>query len=260
MTRDEIFDVLQAAYTGGGSTGEGTFAGDILRACADGMAKLWSMEIDGMENRAFVSTATGDYLTAVCADRGVERREGEDDDSLRRRTLDRLTRRSAGGNADDYALWCAAVPDILRVRVLPRHRGNGTVDIVAVGQDGKAPTAETIAAAQAVIDENRPVGADALVLAATEQAISVSAQVKLTADSNLEAVQTAFASALQAFLRENALISGVVSYIRVSRLLLDCPGVEDVTSFTLNGQAASIALNETAVAVPDSVTITEVTA
>lgn len=260
MTRDEIFAVLQAAYTGGGSTDEGTFAGDILRACADGMARLWSMEIDGMENRAFVSTATGDYLTAVCADRGVERREGEDDDSLRRRTLDRLTRRSAGGNADDYALWCATVPDILRVRVLPRHRGNGTVDIVAVGQDGKAPSDEVIAAAQAVIDENRPVGADARVLAAVEQAVSVSAQVKLTADGNLEAVQTAFTAALQAFLRDNALASGVVSYMRVSRLLLDCPGVEDVTAFMLNGKADSVALDETAVAVMDSVTITEVTA
>lgn len=260
MTRDEIFAVLQAAYTGGSSTEEGTFAGDILRACADGMAQLWSMEIDGMENRAFVSTAIGDYLTAVCADRGVERREGEDDESLRRRTLDRLTRRSAGGNADDYALWCATVPDILRVRLLPRHRGNGTVDIVAVGQDGKAPAEETIAAAQAVIDENRPVGADARVLAAVEQAVSVSAQVKLTADGNLEAVQTAFTSALQAFLRENALVSGVVSYIRVSRLLLDCPGVEDVTAFTLNGEADSIALDETTVAVMGNVSVSEVTA
>lgn len=259
MTRDEMFDVLRAAYTGGGSTDEGTFAGDILRACADGMAQLWSMEIDGMENRAFVSTATGDYLTAVCADRGVERREGEDDESLRRRTLDRLTRRSAGGNADDYALWCATVPGILRVRVLPRHRGNGTVDIVAVGQDGKAPAEETIADAQAVIDENRPVGADARVLPAVEQTVSVSAQVKLSADGNLEAVQTAFTSALQAFLRENALVSGVVSYIRASRLLLDCPGVEDVTAFTLNGQAASIALDETTVAVMGNVSVSEVT-
>ena len=41
----------------------------LLRACADGMAQLWSMEIDGLERRAFVSSprdvtpeATADVL------------------------------------------------------------------------------------------------------------------------------------------------------------------------------------------------------
>ena len=43
---------LEAAYTGEGSTVEGSFAGDILRACADGCAELWSTEIDGLEERA----------------------------------------------------------------------------------------------------------------------------------------------------------------------------------------------------------------
>ena len=42
MTRDEIFAAMEAAYQGAGSTIEGSFAGDILRACADGCAALWS--------------------------------------------------------------------------------------------------------------------------------------------------------------------------------------------------------------------------
>ena len=69
MTKEELLRLLTAAYTGPGSAEEGTFAGDVLRACADGMAQLWSMDIDGLERRAFVSTAEGDWLTAVCADR-----------------------------------------------------------------------------------------------------------------------------------------------------------------------------------------------
>ena len=52
----------------------------------------------------------------------------------------------------------------------------------------------------------------------------------------------------------------MVSYIRASRLLLDCPGVEDVTAFTLNGEADSIALDETTVAVMGNVSVSEVTA
>ena len=57
MTKDEMLQLLTSAYTGSGSTEEGTFAGDVLRACADGMAQLWSMEINGLERRAFVSAA-----------------------------------------------------------------------------------------------------------------------------------------------------------------------------------------------------------
>ena len=46
MTKEEMLRLLTAAYTGPGSAAEGTFAGDVLRSCADGMAQLWSMEID----------------------------------------------------------------------------------------------------------------------------------------------------------------------------------------------------------------------
>ena len=49
MTKDEIFAAMEKAYTGAGSTVEGSFAGDLLRACADGCAELWSTEIDGLE-------------------------------------------------------------------------------------------------------------------------------------------------------------------------------------------------------------------
>ena len=115
MTKEELLRLLSAAYTGPGSAEEGTFAGDVLRACADGMAQLWSLDIDGLERRAFVSSAVGDWLTAVCADRGVTRREGEDDETLRARALAALAATPASGNGDHYAAWCGRVADILRV-------------------------------------------------------------------------------------------------------------------------------------------------
>ena len=160
MTKEEMLRLLTAAYTGPSSAAEGTFAGDVLRSCADGMAQLWSMEIDGLERRAFVSSAVGEWLTAVCADRGCVRKEGETDEELRARTLAALAATPASGNADHYAAWCGQVADILRVKVLPLARGNGTVDIVAVGREGKAPGAAAIREAQAVVDrsEERRVG------------------------------------------------------------------------------------------------------
>lgn len=257
MTRDEIFAAMEAAYQGAGSTIEGSLAGDILRACADGCAALWSQEIDGLEERAFAATAAGEWLTRVCADRGVERREGEDDETLRARALASLKRQGASGNADDYAEWCGEAAGILRVRVLPLARGAGTVDIVAVGQDGRAATAAAVAAAQGIVDAKRPIGADAKVLAATEKALEVTASVVLSEGAAIETVKTAFEGAFTAFCREAALTTRLVSYARVSALLLDCEGVADVTAFSLGGGSGSVSLGEKEIGVAGTVTLTE---
>ena len=260
MTKEEILTRLAAAYTGPGSTEEGAFAGDVLRSCADGMAQLWSMDIDGLERRAFVSSAEGDWLTAVCADRGIQRREGETDDELRQRALAALAATPASGNAGHYAAWCGQVSGILRVKVLPLHRGNGTVDIVAVGLDGKAPTQSVLDEAQAIVDAERPIGADAQVVPAVETSVNVAAGVKLMDGGDLTAVRSAFASALAAFCKENALRTNAVSYGKALRLLLDCAGVADVSGFTMNGGAGSLTLAAGAVPVAGTLNLTEVTA
>ena len=257
MTKDDILKTLLEAYKGPGSTEEGSFAGDVLRACADAMAELWSMEIDGLERRAFVSTAVGDWLTLVCADRGVERREGESDEELRSRTLAKLARLPASGNADHYAAWCGEVADILRVRVLPLNRGAGTVDIVAVGLDGKSPAQSVLDEAQAIVDAERPIGADAKVLATVEKPLDVSAKVTLMDGGSLSAVEAAFSASLAEFCRDNALRTTTVSYAKVLRLLLETAGVADVADFTLCGGSGSVALAATEAAVPGTLTLTE---
>ncbi|MBE6963489.1 MAG: hypothetical protein E7443_02670 [Ruminococcaceae bacterium] len=257
MTKDEMLTLLLDAYAGPGSTREGTFAGDVLRACADGMAQLWSMDIDGLERRAFVSTAIGDWLTAVCADRGVVRRENESDEDLRARTLEKLAGIPASGNIDHYEAWCLESPDLLRVKVFPLARGNGTVDIVAVASDGKAPSAAVLAAAQAAVDRERPIGADARVLAAEETALNVSAAVRLMDGAEIEAVCAAFTAALTSFCRDLALRTTTVSYSKALRLLLDCEGVADVSGFALNGGDQSLILAENAVPVCGTLSLQE---
>lgn len=149
---------------------------------------------------------------------------------------------------------------LLRVRVLPLARGAGTVDIVAVGQDGRAASAAAVAAAQSVVDEKRPIGADAKVFAAVEKPLNIAASVVLSEGASLEGVVNAFKGAFTAFCREGALTTRLVSYARVSAILLDQEGVADVTAFTLGGAGTSFALGEREIGVPGTVTLTEVTA
>lgn len=257
MTREDFLTLLLEAYRGPGSTEEGTFAGDVIRSCADGMARLWSMEIDGLERRAFVSTAVGEWLTRVCADRGIIRREGERDEELRARALERLSRHPASGNEDDYKVWCEGTEGICRVRVLPLARGRGTVDILAVGKDGGPPAQAVLDAAQAAVDRERPVGADARVLGAEAFPVDVSARVALLEGASLESVRQAFSAALENYLRQRALQTRTVSFAQVLRLLLDCEGAADVTAFTLCGGEASVTLPERAAAVAGALDLEE---
>lgn len=258
MTKEEALNLMVQAYTGPGSTDEGTFTGDILRSCADALAQMWSMDVDGLARRAFVSTAVGDWLTAVCADRGVERLDGESDDALRQRTLKKLSGSPTSGNADHYIQWCCSVPQVLRAKVFPLRRGAGTVDVTIVDTDGRAPQEEVIAAAQAVVDAQRPVGADAKVIAPTETPIQVSASVTLMDGAQIETVKAQLAGEMAAFLKEIALNTQTVSYAKALRLLLDCTGVADVTGFTLNGGDESLVLSDNAVGVCGEILLQEV--
>ena len=258
MTKDQALSLMLEAYAGPGGTGEGTFAGDILRACADAMAQMWSMDVDGLARRAFVSTAVGDWLTAVCADRGVDRLDGESDESLRQRTLKKLSGSPTSGNADHYIQWCCSVPQVLRAKVFPLRRGPGTVDVTIVDADGRAPQEEVLAAAQAVVDQQRPVGVDAKVTAPVETPIQISASVTLMDGAQLEPVKAQLEKEMAAFLKEIALNTQTVSYAKALRLLLDCAGVADVTGFTLNGGDESLVLEDNAVGVCGDILLREV--
>lgn len=258
MTKEEALNLMVQAYAGPGSTDEGTFAGDILRACADALAQMWSMDVDGLARRAFVSTAVGDWLTAVCADRGVDRLDGESDDALRQRTLKKLSSSPTSGNADHYIQWCTSVPQVLRAKVFPLKRGAGTVDVTIVDTDGRAPQKEVLAAAQAVVDAQRPVGVDAKVTAPTETPIRISASVTLMDGTQLETVKAQLAGEMAEFLKEIALNTQTVSYAKALRLLLDCAGVADVTGFTLNSGDESLVLSDDAVGVCGEILLQEV--
>lgn len=98
-----------------------------------------------------------DWITTV----GVDE---ESDTELRQRCFLTWEELSQGGTAAAYISWALSVPGVKSAFVddsLPR--GEGTVDIYIMGEAGP-PDASLIAAVQDVVDTNRPITADALVL------------------------------------------------------------------------------------------------
>lgn len=239
------------------STMEGTFAGDILQAVASELARIWSQEMDVLTDRAFVSTAAGEWLDFACLDFGVERKEGESDETLRRRTLDRIREQAAGGNAADYRKWAMETRAVKAAQAFGLLRGPGTVDVFVIPEDGTdSPSA--IAAANAAIQEQRPVCADVRVHPARQVTLSVSAAVTLEAGVALTAVIACFSAAMTRWLEDAALTArgSVISPGRISGLLLSCAGVLDVRGIRLNCTEENISLRPGEYAVCGSINLT----
>lgn len=133
------------------------------------------------------------------------------------------------------------------------------MDIVAVGLDGKTPAQSVIDAAQAIVDRERPVGADARVAGAVETAVDIPAGVKLMDGGDLEGLKTAFSQALADFFRDITLQTDTVSHAKVLRLLLDCESVADVSGSTMNGSGGNLTLGARVIPVPVTLTLEEAT-
>ncbi|EKS7778636.1 baseplate J/gp47 family protein [Edwardsiella piscicida] len=190
--------------------------------------------------RAETAGVVGNLLTAepaelVSAPMGINSRvqltalsggtDEESDASLLARLLDVIRRPPAGGNKYDYRRWALEVPGVTGAYVYPLRRGVGTVDI-AITSAGALPSESVIKAAQAHIDDVRPVTArDSLVLAPSQRVIDFDIRVSLDG-LTLEAVkETITATIKDAMSRINPGQPLVRSHIEMLISLI--PGVTD---------------------------------
>lgn len=104
----------------------------------------------------------------------------EDDEALRARVLARIQQTPHGGAAHDYVAWALEVPGVTRAWCYPLEMGDGTVTVRFVRDDDASliPDAAEVAAVQAYIDAQRPVGMELFVVAPI--AAPLAFQIQLT--------------------------------------------------------------------------------
>ncbi|AYK08846.1 baseplate J/gp47 family protein [Brevibacillus laterosporus] len=81
----------------------------------------------------------------------------EDEEIYRGRILERRRRPGRGGAEGDYKFWAESVQGVVSARVIPLHRGNGTIDISIAGVNG-IPDQEVIQRCQQYIEKKAPAG------------------------------------------------------------------------------------------------------
>lgn len=186
-----------------------------------------------------------DWITVV----GVDQ---EPDALLRQRCFLAWEELSQGGTAAAYVSWALSVPGVKSAFVddtLPR--GEGTLDVYIVGEAGP-PEPALVAAVQAVVDQNRPITADVLVLAPEPVEVPVSLTVVPRAGYDTTAMDAEIRRRLSIYfgdVTDPALALpqlGVGKDVVVSQVVAVVMGVPGVYSVTVASPAANvpIAANE----------------
>lgn len=168
----------------------------------------------------------------------------ESDESLRERALEHIRTPANSGNIAHYRQWAKEISGVSKVRIYDLARGPGTVDVVLIADDNEAAPQKLIEAVEEHIEAVRPIGADVLVVSGEAVDINVVADVIVKAGYTPESIRDSFYPLLTEYCEAVAFQLPILSYLGMVNVLFDCPGVVDVSDFTINGQAKSLHLQE----------------
>ncbi len=194
-------------------------------------------------------------LSTITNEAAVGGTDAETDAALVARLYSFLQKPATSGNAYHYEQWALAVDGVGAVKVTPLANGAGTVGVLIVGNDKEPVDSSVVECCQTYIDESRPIGATVTVASAAGLAIHVAATVTIDSTTTTAAVQAAFTTALEAYLKSIAFSKYELIYNRVAYMLLDIDGVINYTSLTINGGTSNITIGESQVPVLGSVEV-----
>lgn len=263
--------MLEVTGQSGDYTGVEAYAGDIVF-----LLDSFSIPVEGTAQVHAVAKEAGESGNVAAgslvesSDRRIteitnpEEAQGgydrESDEVLRERALEHIRTPAISGNIAHYIQWAREVPGVSKVKVFDLPRGNGTVDVVLIADNNEPAPEILIEQVAEHIEEERPIGADVLVESAEAVEIKVSAKVLVQEGYTAPMVQAELMELLETYCEETAFSSYVISYLGIVSLLFDCPGVVDVTDYTINGQGQSLTLlaRQFPVAVTPEITVQEV--
>lgn len=228
-----------------GEDGTTTVAATALDAGADG-------NVSAGEITQFDATLQ-DVTAVTNADNFMGGVDEETDDSLKERYYLKVRKPITSGNIYHYRLWATEVEGVGDAVVHPIWKGPGTVKVVLIGDDGRAPDLSIVDDVVTHINENAPIGADVTVVPITELGIDIAVKLTLAGDLVAEDIRSDLEASIAAYLATTT--DGIVRYSQVANAILDTPNVIDYESLTVNGGAANVSIPADTIAIVGEVTL-----
>ena len=207
--------------------------------------------VDANTLTEFVTTYAG-LLTVNNPAPAYDGFDAETDDDYRERIKLYLAEGAVNCNEAQYKQWALEVAGVKTAVVKDASTvGAGNVGVYIASTTGTV-SQDLLDAVSAYIEERQFINANLIVSALTSVQINTVARIVLKAGHTLDSVSTEYSELLEAYLDT---VTDTVSYFRASDILYNCSGVDDVLSFTLNGDEESIVLDDTEIAVLGGVNI-----
>lgn len=176
----------------------------------------------------------------------------EDDETYRQRILDYLAEDATNANEAQYEKWAREVPGVQKAVIKSAEEmGPGNVGVF-ISAINTTVSEDLKNAVFSHISEVQPINATIIVNSLNYIPINIAATLVLKDGYEVTDVKDEFTIALSQYLPT---VDNMVSYFKISELLFNCSGVEDVTSYSLNNTTSSISLQKTDYAVVGDVSI-----
>ncbi|WP_128896326.1 baseplate J/gp47 family protein [Longirhabdus pacifica] len=246
-----------------------TEEGKVLNGSAAVNIKAVTGGAQGNVEAHFITTVIGDLSSVLSVTNDKQTEGGTDEESdkeLLDRYLEHVQQSGTSGNANHYLQWAKEVPGISEALVKPLANGPGTVKVIILGDDKKAPSTEITEDVDKHIEKVRPIGADVTVEAATEIPITISVKIEwldgYKGQRTLEQLQQKITEDITQYLASLAFADPIVRRSQIGNVILDLEAVKDYDELYINGQATGnveIAIQDGQVAVlsENGVTVTE---
>lgn len=179
--------------------------------------------------------------------------EDETVEEFRQRLLTYLAEDPTNSNEAQYKQWALSISGVTKAVVYPAEKvGAGNVAVYIASEEEVSN--ELIQRVQDFIESVQIINANLTVLAMNYVDMNVTANLTLKQGHTVESVLEEFNPLFKEYL---STADTVVSYFKISDLLLQCSGVLDVISYTLNGGTVSVALEDIDNAVIGEIVINE---
>lgn len=165
----------------------------------------------------------------------------ENDDDYRARIKLYLAEDATNCNEAQYRQWALEVTGVKTAVVKGAETvGAGNVGVYISSQTGTV-SQELINAVKEYIESKQFINATLIVDSLIYTEMDVNATIVLKDGYTINDVGEEFTQAFGEYLET---VTNIVSYFRVSDLLYACSGVEDVISYTLNGDTQSVTISD----------------
>ncbi|WP_128893605.1 baseplate J/gp47 family protein [Longirhabdus pacifica] len=188
----------------------------------------------------------------------------EEDEQLLSRYLQRVREAGTSGNVGHYLQWAKEVPGISRAIVQPLFDGPGSVKVIVLSNEQKAPPSPTLANVENYIQQQRPIGAAVTVEGATEIPMDITVELEFIADNqqapDLTSIKQELTEKFTAYFAELAFNDPIIRRSQIGNMILDIAVVKDYHNLLMNSNVSGNIAVDSAngeVAVLNSVTVTE---